>query len=67
MNTSDSFSKAYDFLKSKIVKHPSISGQFKNLLFMVLKSEQETVKIVSNQFKLDIQFLKVLIDLANKH
>lgn len=67
MNTSDSFSKAYDFLKSKIVKHPSISGQFKNLLFMVLKSEQETVKIVSNQFKLDIQFLKVFIDLANKH
>ncbi|MHB8100126.1 MAG: hypothetical protein ACYDD5_11145, partial [Sulfuricurvum sp.] len=48
------------------MKHPSISGLFKNLLLMGLKSEQETVKIVAGQFKLDIQFLKVFIDLANQ-
>lgn len=66
MNTPDSYSIAYDSLRSKIAKHPSISGQFKNLLLMALKSEQETVKIVSGQFKLDIQFLKVFIDLANQ-
>lgn len=66
MNTSNSFSKAYDSLRSKIAKHASISGQFKNLLLMALKSEQETVKIVSGQFKLDIHFLKVFIDLANQ-
>lgn len=67
MSTADNFDKAYEFLKSKIIKHPSISGQFKNLLLEVLKNEQETVKIISNKFKLDIKFLKVFIDLANKH
>lgn len=66
MNTTDSFSIAYDSLRSKITKHPSISGQFKNLLLMALKNEQEIVKIVAGQFKLDIQFLKVFINLANE-
>jgi len=66
MNATDSFSIAYNSLRSKITKHPSIGGQFKNLLLMALKSEQETVKIVAGQFKLDIQFLKVFIDLVNQ-
>lgn len=56
------FEKALDSLKSKIIKHSSISVQFRTYFIEVLKKEQENIKVVSNKFKLNVKFLKSFIE-----
>lgn len=65
MSTNNVFSEVYKSLNLKILKHPSISSQFRKLLFQALIKEQENIKIISGLFKLDIKFIKVFIDLVN--